>query len=420
MWFIELPDGTEYELSVAHGIALRGVQGNGMPPVNIISSEYGLADGALYQRTKTLPRVITFLIDAVGSSWDNLHAVRAALIEASNPHRGALPVRIWYRADSTAGHGLYLDAYYEAGLEGGRVDGFVEESIAFRFLALDPFWKYETATSGTLNVYDTLASANHIVSRDANGVWSNMGSGANSVVETVVEDANGNIYAGGSFTTIGGVSAAYVAKWNGTTWSALGTGLNNKCYTLAFGPDGTLYACGDFTTAGGVSANHIAKWNGTAWSALGTGLDADCYIIVFDTAGNLYAGGDFTTAGGISANRVAKWDGSSWSALGSGASSTVYSMDFDKAGNLYIWINTIGYHMWDGSSWIKIADTSYGYGYALRAMPNGSMLAAAGFVDGATTVCGLRKWDGTSWQTLYNGGDFWSIYQNQTNQALIT
>ena len=33
-----------------------------------------------------------------------------------------------------------------------------------------------------------------------------------------------------------------------------------------------LYAGGYFTTAGGVPANCIAKWNGSAWSALGSGM----------------------------------------------------------------------------------------------------------------------------------------------------
>jgi len=43
---------------------------------------------------------------------------------------------------------------------------------------------------------------------------------------------------------------------------------------LAVFDDGSgpaLYAGGDFTTAGGVAANRIAKWNGSSWSQLGSG-----------------------------------------------------------------------------------------------------------------------------------------------------
>ena len=38
-----------------------------------------------------------------------------------------------------------------------------------------------------------------------------------------------------------------------------------------------LYAGGEFTTAGGVSANRIAKWDGNSWTALGSGMNASVY-----------------------------------------------------------------------------------------------------------------------------------------------
>ncbi|MBK6679912.1 MAG: hypothetical protein IPG53_07720 [Ignavibacteriales bacterium] len=63
-----------------------------------------------------------------------------------------------------------------------------------------------------------------------------------------------------------------IAKWNGTSWSTVGAGVNGSVYTLKM--DGSnLYAGGQFTSAGGVNASNIAKWNGTSWSALGDGLN---------------------------------------------------------------------------------------------------------------------------------------------------
>lgn len=38
---------------------------------------------------------------------------------------------------------------------------------------------------------------------------------------------------------------------------------------------GTLIVAGEFTTIGGISATGIAKWNGATWSPLGTGLSAE-------------------------------------------------------------------------------------------------------------------------------------------------
>ena len=127
-----------------------------------------------------------------------------------------------------------------------------------------------------------------------------------------------NLYAGGYFTTAGGVAATNIAQWNGSSWSALGSGMRSlRLMTLAV--SGTnLYAGGYFTTAGGVAANYIAQWNGSSWSALGSGMNSACVYALAVSGTNLYAGGDFTTAGGVSANHIAQWNGSSWSALGSG------------------------------------------------------------------------------------------------------
>ena len=100
----------------------------------------------------------------------------------------------------------------------------------------------------------------------------------------------------------------YVAKWNGTAWSALGSGMNNSVYALAW--DGTnLYAGGQFTTVGGVAAKYITKWNGTAWSPLGSGLnDVDSGALAIAGGGtNLYVGGSFSIAGGKVSNCIGSW-----------------------------------------------------------------------------------------------------------------
>jgi hypothetical protein len=90
-----------------------------------------------------------------------------------------------------------------------------------------------------------------------------------------------------------------------------------------------LYAGGTFTTAGGVAASYIARWDGTSWSAVGGGQNAPVHALtVFDHGSGsgpaLYAGGEFTT-GGVR-NRVARWDGSAWSRLLTGMNSVVDSL----------------------------------------------------------------------------------------------
>ena len=184
----------------------------------------------------------------------------------------------------------------------------------------------------------------------APGQWSALSSGMNSSVIALVvfDDGTGPaLYAGGWFTTAGGVTANHIAKWNPGEgrWSALGSGMAGAAipeYTrvdaLAVYDDGhgpALYAGGMFTTAGGVPADGIAKWHPGApgyWSAVGGGLAGTSAAVhalcVFDdgTGPALVAGGWFPTAGGAPANHIAKWDGARWSALGSGMNELVLAL----------------------------------------------------------------------------------------------
>jgi hypothetical protein len=184
----------------------------------------------------------------------------------------------------------------------------------------------------------------------------------NSVTALAVDGAN--VYAGGSFTVAGGVSASRIAKWNGATWSALGTGVDNNAVAIAVGVDG-IYAGGSFTTAGGTNANRIARWDGATWLPLGpgttNGLDGNVTAIAV-SGSTVYAGGNFTTAGGLPASMVAKWDGATWTNLGAGIQgSTVYALavignrlyvggQFTKAGGL----STTNVACWDGGSWTTL------------------------------------------------------------------
>jgi hypothetical protein len=134
-----------------------------------------------------------------------------------------------------------------------------------------------------------------------------------------------DLYAGGSFTTAGGIAATNIAKWNGSAWSALGSCAGDAVYALAAsGSD--LYAVGGPTfVATPYYTNFISKWDGSAWSVLGSWVGYDVYTLAV-SGSDLYAGGDFTNAGGSAANYIAKWDGSFWSALGSGMNAPVYAL----------------------------------------------------------------------------------------------
>jgi hypothetical protein len=103
------------------------------------------------------------------------------------------------------------------------------------------------------------------------------------------------------------VAATNIAAWNGSAWSALGSLIGNGSFTvIALAVSGTtLYAGGGFTTAGGVTATNIAAWNGSAWSALGSGMGMGgpesgpvvVAALAADGAGHLFVGGAFALAG---------------------------------------------------------------------------------------------------------------------------
>ncbi len=191
--------------------------------------------------------------------------------------------------------------------------------------------------------------------------WQEVGSvanalNANDIINSVIADKQGNIYAAGGFTdTNGGV---YVAKWNGTTWSELGTGANalnanNQILTLALDKSGNLYAAGLFTDSVTSNKGHqyVAKWDGNSWSQLGVGtqaLNANAQIntLSSDSVGNIFAAGDFTDSVVWKWNGsryIAKWNGTNWAELegpipslkARGTIGTINSLITDNIGQVY-------------------------------------------------------------------------------------
>ena len=84
-----------------------------------------------------------------------------------------------------------------------------------------------------------------------------MGTGCNGPVNALLMHG-GLLYAGGGFTTAGGISASRVASWNGLTWNAVGGGATDEVKCL-------LTFQGALVTGG---ASGVASWNGSAWSIL--------------------------------------------------------------------------------------------------------------------------------------------------------
>lgn len=155
----------------------------------------------------------------------------------------------------------------------------------------------------------------------ATGTWSSLDTGANDIVYAVHMGADGQLYAGGAFTSIGAGGSPHIARWNGVTWGAVGEGTDNDVESFAVGLDGILYVGGSFTKVfnrgdviGLQGTSLIAKWNGTAWASLAGGaVGTAIWSLQVTSNGVLHAGGNFTSIGGITVpDSAAFWNGWTW------------------------------------------------------------------------------------------------------------
>src|SRR5206468_8753866 len=150
----------------------------------------------------------------------------------------------------------------------------------------------------------------------------------NQISALAVSDT-GELFAGGSFTKAGGVTANNLAKWDGRNWSALGGEITGPVLAVAVrGSD--VYVGGYFSGLGaGRDIARIAQWDGQQWTRLDTGVGGAGFghvdVITIDPQGAIYAGGNFTEAGGAGASFVAKWNGDNWSALSGGIGGVIYA-----------------------------------------------------------------------------------------------
>lgn len=180
---------------------------------------------------------------------------------------------------------------------------------------------------------------------------------------------NNDIYACGNFTNVGGVSANYIAKYDGSNWNAMpgDTAWNYNIYSIAF-YNGELYAAGGFYNAN-TGMRGIAKWNGTFWekpggvTLYGT-LAGVTDMIIYNN--ELYIAGSFTKSNGNVGDNIQKWNGTGWSEVGGGTGGVFndpqygYIFDLETNNNKLYAVGTFEYAggvpanrigIWDGVNW---------------------------------------------------------------------
>ncbi len=302
------------------------------------------------------------------------------------------------------------------------------------------------------------------VARFDGAAWSALWHGWNGPIEAALPLRGGDLVVGGDFTQAGSVAAARIARWNGAVWSPLGAGLGgdppgDRGFALLELANGDLVAGGSFTIAGNVAVNHIARWDGAGWSPLGAGLpypvqalrllpngdlaagvgnfpgpgevwrwngvawarlgptmDGVVSALGVSSSGELLAGGRFQTIGAVAVPHLARWSGAGWSAFAGGRPAAVDAILELRNGDLAVGgqFPSLGFvTRWNGTSWSGFG-TGLGATFVASAveslveLPDGDLVAAGAFAQslgGLPALRNIARWDGAAWLPLGGGLD---------------
>ena len=112
-----------------------------------------------------------------------------------------------------------------------------------------------------------------------------------------VTQADGKIVVAGTFTSIAGLTRNYVARLNadGTVDPSYAPVFNGRAYSLALQPDGKVLVGGAFTEIGGETRRHLARLNlnGTIDSEFYPHFDGQVGTLVLQSDGKILVGGTF-------------------------------------------------------------------------------------------------------------------------------
>jgi hypothetical protein len=246
-------------------------------------------------------------------------------------------------------------------------------------------------------------AANRIVQLNPTSqTWTALSSGTDDRVLALARMSDGDIIAGGEFTSAGGQPANRIARFDvaSRTWTPLGAGIgmpqtSHEVDAACVLPNGNIIAGGYFTTAGGLDANHIAMFNPTSgtWSALGTGTSSEVHALAVDSNGDVIVGGYYTRAGGLTVNNIARYRPSTsmWSALGSGVGSQVRAIAIPSNGDIVVagffttaggsGVNQVARFVPSSGQWLPL-------GTGLRSSPFGPQPFALAVIAGGDVVVG--------------------------------
>lgn len=242
---------------------------------------------------------VKFIAEWDGSAWVDLEGGMDSRVVALTVYNGSLIAGGYFHdADGPANNIARWDGHAWFPLGSGTAGGTQGQVMALAVYGTDLIAGGFISSAGGV-------PANHVAKWNGT-TWSALGAGVNGIVYSLATN--------GDSLVAGCLNGCW--SWNGSAWSTLlGAGSlgGTYPYVLALASyGGDVFAGGLFTSIGGISAHGIARWNGTEWSPADTGVfNAGSVAGVYTLSvyqQSLAAGGIFYSAGSVPAGNVALWN----------------------------------------------------------------------------------------------------------------
>ncbi len=208
--------------------------------------------------------------------------------------------------------------------------------------------KFGTVQGVTRNSFAKLDPAGNLLALDPD-IWP---TGGVSTVYSVHIDNTGNLYIGGNFLGVdgGSTSRSGLVKYDASeNLTAFDPDFGGEVLSIVTDNLGDVYLGGNFTSVAGgtITRNNLAKFdNAGVLASFDPNFNERVITLLLDGSGNLFAGGLFTTVGGsTSRNYLAGFDATgTLTSFNPGPNNMVRDMVLDPSGNLYIsgYFNQIG------------------------------------------------------------------------------
>lgn len=213
----------------------------------------------------------------------------------------------------------------------------------------------------------------------------------------------GELYAAGRFSEIGGRDAASIARYRDGVWEPVaqpGLGLHGDVSDLLHDGDGWLVAGSLSHPALNESVSGIARLDGSGWHGVATGSGHSGKHLLRSQGGlaATFAGSDPL------GETVRTWDGVSWRELPlTGERIRIYAIT-EWRGSLVIAVtrreqsgdNVARVLRWNGVEWAQMG-TTFSRAAAALAVLGDDLFCAGGFVGA------IARWDGENWVTVGEG-----------------